>query len=115
MKIIIDEVKQAKITSSALLQYDTLSLDTIDLEIGKEGIEELLKSIMWQFKKVYGDDNLIEILQDPDFNSITDILVVDEVAELDTEIRILKEDLQECQSNLACSEVLVGSYQDFRD
>jgi len=115
-QIYIHEIK--KINVNPTEEYPTMSEIIIDgdvrLVLGKEGIKEFVKDLMFEFNKAY-PDSLVEILQDPDFSDVRDVLIVDEVAELDTEIRLLKEELKEVKSNLVSCEVLVGTYEDYRD
>lgn len=114
MKVLIDEVKKVKITSSPLISQDTLSLDEIDLELGKEGIKELITDLMYKFKKQY-EGELVEILQTADFEDIRDVLIVDEVKDLDTQIRLLKEELLDASTQVDNINNMLRCYEDPRD
>lgn len=111
---LVKEVRNVRLTSSPLIFKDTLSLDEIDFELGPDGIKELITDFMHKFKKTY-EGQLVEILQDPDFEDVRDILVVDEVKDLDTEIRLLKEEVKELKSDLMNERNMVRVYEDVRD
>jgi len=114
MKVIKDEVKTVKISSSILLSQDTLSLDEIDLELGSDGIKELITDLMYKFKKTY-EGQLVEILQTADFEDVRDVLIVDEVKDLDTQIRLLKEELLDASTQVDNINNMLRCYEDVRD
>ena len=116
MKILIDEVKEVKIYKSNYQNFDSIILDNeTTLEIGYEGIKELVHNLMFRFYKAYGEGELVTILQDQDFNDVRDELIETEVSELDTEIRLLREEVKELKSDLLNEKNLTRSYEDVRD
>ena len=110
----VKEVKRVKLTSSPLLSQDTLSLDEIDLELGSDGIKELITDLMYKFKKTY-EGQLVEILQTADFEDVRDVLIVDEVKDLDTQIRLLKEELLDSSTQVDNINNMLRCYEDVRD
>ena len=125
MNITINEIYKVKVIEEKGLNkiittgnYDkiTMSSDENEMvfEIGRDGIESLVKDLMFEFNKAY-PEKLVEILQDPDFKDVTDLLVNDEVEELDTEIRLLKEEVKELKSDLLSERCITSIYEDARD
>jgi len=117
MNVYVDEIEKAAIEENINdSKFDVININgNLILDLGKDGIKDLMVELLNEFRLAYKPEVLVEILQDPDFSDIRDVLIVDEVKDLDTEIRLLKEELNEVKSDLVSCEVLVGSYQDYRD
>ena len=79
MKILIDTFDEIDIEKGYNEHFDkiVISNDTndIEIEIGKSGISEFLYNLIWEYKKVYGIDELLDILNESDFEDVVERLV----------------------------------------
>lgn len=112
VKVFIEEVETVKIYTSNYPAFDSIVLDdNLEMQLGKDGVKGLIQDLMWQLQKKYGEDELVDILHDQDFNGVRELLVEKEVKDLDSQIRELKEEKRQLKGNLDISLNLVKTYQ----